>query len=283
MPLPLIICMACICLLDLLIACLPALLRRRGTYLYWRTLFGPALVLDSADNDGVTIRLLNVRNKFQSVCYVDPAIRWELACIYHKYFAEIVDIAGLTSTVDPLDVSLRDAVVIGGGGFSFPKWLVAHCPQLHTTVVEIDPKIIDIARTHFFVDELVKEFNCAADGRLEIVCDDGWRWLKGCHRQFALIVNDAFSGKRPLGTLGTTEGARLIHEHLTADGIYLANIIAPLEGKGAVMLSETVSAFRAEFAHVWLIPEAEELPTVVGDNVLIASDRALDIAHRYEK
>ena len=35
-------------------------LRRRGVYIKIRTMFGPALVFDSQDDDGVPIRLLNV-------------------------------------------------------------------------------------------------------------------------------------------------------------------------------------------------------------------------------
>lgn len=312
-PLPLIVLAVVACLLDLLILCLPAILRRRGVYLWWRTMFGPALVFDSQDDDSTTVRLLNVRGKYQSVAYVDRELRWELACVYHKYFAQVADIAGLAGAgsapgpsghhasaaqpgpsghATPGEASFDDAVegaasagaptavVIGGGGYSFPKWLVAHCPRLHTTVVEVDPQITAIAREHFFLDELIREFD-AEGTRLELVCDDGWAWLRGCGRSFDLVVNDAFSGKRPLGPLGTAEGARLIHEHLTPSGLYFANVIAPLEGKGSEHLHDVLAAFKAEFAHVWLIPEADDQPELTGDNVLVASDRALGISHIY--
>lgn len=272
--------------LDMIIVCLPFILRRRGVYLWWRTMFGPAIVLDSQDGDGTRVRLLNVRSKYQSVGYVDKNLRWELACIYHKYFAQIVEIAGLATQTDsgPHDdfVAAHSAVVIGGGGYSFPKWLVAHGPTLRTTVVEIDPKITEIAREHFFVDDLIAAYDCERTGQLELVNADGWAWLRDCGRTFDLVVNDAFSGKKPLGPLGTREGARLIHERLTPEGLYLANVIAPLEGKGSQHLHEVSEAFCSEFSHVWLIPEAEDEPRVTADNVLVASDRPLDIARRYQ-
>lgn len=303
-PKPIIALAVIVLALDVFILFLPAILRRRGVYLWWRTMFGPALVFDSEDDDGVPVRLLNVRGKYQSVAYVDHALRWELACVYHKYFAQVVDIAGLaggepgngvaaSDTLLQSDDSFDDgveelvhtevptAVVIGGGGYSFPKWLVAHCPRLSTTVVEIDPQITAIAREHFFLSELCEEFGCEDDGRLELACADGWEWLRSCDRRFDLVVNDAFSGKRPLGLLGTAEGAHLIHEHLTSGGLYLANVIAPLEGKGSEHLHDVVTAFKAEFDHVWLIPEADDHPTLTGDNVLVASDRPLDISHIY--
>jgi spermidine synthase len=278
-----------VCALDLLILAMPTLLRRRGVQLWWRTMFGPALVFDSQDDDGRTVRLLNVRGKYQSVGYVDEALRWELACLYHQYFAQMVDIAGMMGEADeaasadasPQAALPYHAVVVGGGGYSFPKWLVAHCPQLQTTVVEIDPKITQIAREQFFVDELMQTFDTEATGALQLVCADGWEWLRSCGQRFDLVVNDAFSGKRPLGPLGSAEGARLIHERLTPSGLYLANVIAPLEGRGSEHLREVVEVFRAEFAYVWVIPEDEEEPHVVADNVLVASDRKLPISKRY--
>lgn len=317
MPTLLLVLIVAVSALDIFILCLPWLLRKRGVWLWWHTKFGPALVFDSQDDDGTTVRLLNVRGKYQSVAYVDPDLRWELACIYHKYFAEIVDIVGLTGnshttksidqagkTTDPQPLlddkdcsssclrhvppsdCLRQAssefkpaaVVIGGGGYSFPKWLVAHCPCLHTVVVEIDPAITKIARKHFFLNELLEEF---PDNVPELICDDGWAWLRNCHRSFDLIVNDAFSGKHPLGPLGTAEGARLIHQHLTSQGVYLANVIAPLEGKGSRHLQDTCHTFCAEFKYVWLIPEDEEDPNTIANNCLIASNHPWPISHRY--
>ena len=50
---------------------LPRILAWRGVWFTWHTRFGPALVFDSADEDGTTVRLLNVRGTYQSVCYVD--------------------------------------------------------------------------------------------------------------------------------------------------------------------------------------------------------------------
>lgn len=288
--------------LDIFILLLPRILRSRGVLLWWRTKFGPALVFDSQDNEGTALRLLNVRGKYQSVAYVDENIRWELACMYHKYFAEIVDIIGLvgeghnngdfekakqngsklaeeeqnfeTASVDPRP----RAVVVGGGGYSFPKWLVAHCPRLHTTVVEVDPKITEIAREHFFLDELIKTFPHVA---FDTVNADGWQWLRDSQQRFDLIVNDAFSGRKPLGPLGTTEGARLIHQRLREQGVYLANVIAPLEGKRSAHLHDVCQAFKKEFTYVWLIPEDEEEPQVLANNCLVASDHPWPIARRY--
>lgn len=310
------------------------ILRRRGVYLRLRSKFGPIMVFDSTDDDGVPVRLLNVGGKFQSVGYVDEGLRYELACVYHRYFAEILSIAANPGSVaeraagrgapergttgrdgtgcdvahdagsdnagsDNAGQNLGqerpwsgDALVIGGGGYSFPKWLVAHCPQARVTVVEIDPVISDIARRRFFLDDLIRDFGATpgdahatpsdtSPGRLRLVCDDGWAYLRGCGRHFDLIVNDAFGGRKPLGPLKTSEGARGVREHLSKHGIYLANVISALEGKRARPLEESLAACKGTFAHVYLIPERPEEPEREGDNVLIASQLRLSIQKCY--
>lgn len=227
-----------------------------------RTKFGLALLFDTQDADGTPVRMLNVNGTFQSACYLDERIWSELVCEYHRTSAEIV--AELPR--------LRRAVVIGGGGFSFPKWLVTHMKPVHVDAVEIDEKVIKIARQSFALDRIERE--CGE--RINVVCDDGWGWLKAQGEPFDLIVNDAFSGKRPLGPLATDEGAALIHAHLAEGGTYLANVRAPLEGKASSTLYETRDIFAREFAHVWIIPEAPEEPKRLGNNVLVASDTALE-------
>lgn len=223
-----------------------------------RTKFGVALLFDTADDDGTPVRMLNVNGTFQSACYLDERIWSELVCAYHRVSAEIVE--GLPR--------LRRCAVIGGGGFSFPKWLVTHVKPVHVDAVEIDPAVIEIARENFTLART--EHECPE--QLGVVCADGWAWLKEQTEPFELIVNDAFNGSQPLGPLATDEGAALIHAHLASDGSYMANVRSPLEGRKSATLYETLDIFGHEFAHVWMVPEAPEAPKILGNNVLVASD-----------
>ena len=225
-----------------------------------RTLFGLALIFDTADEDGTPVRMLNVNGAFQSACYATDELACELACEYQREEARIVSELP----------RLREAVVIGGGGFSFPKWLVTHLAPVRVTTVEIDPKIIELARREFYLD--ATEGRYEGTGRFCVVCADGWEWLRRQAEPVSLIVNEAFSGSRPLGPLGTPEGARLVHEHLAEGGSYMANVRCPLEGRGSHVLYETLAAFAAEFEHVWLVPEAPESPRQKGNNTIVASD-----------
>ncbi|RRF89658.1 MAG: DUF2384 domain-containing protein [Coriobacteriaceae bacterium] len=274
-PAPLRIAIIVCIVIDVVFVVFMVVLRKRGVYVKPHTMFGPALVFDSQDDDGVPIRLLNVNGKYQSVSYVQDSLKYRLVCVYHRYFAQIVDIAGLQGGRE------GRALVIGGGGYSFPKWLVSECPNLRTTVVEIDPKITQIARDHFFLNDLIRDYKTESTGRLDLVTDDGWGYLQHSDQRFDLIVNDAFGGRKPLGPLKTDEGARAVRDHLTEKGVYLANVIAPLQGRGREVLDESLAACRDAFEHVYLIPEAPESPELTGDNVLVASRYALKIQRQY--
>ncbi|MGN0075878.1 MAG: spermidine synthase [Parafannyhessea sp.] len=274
-PAPLRVAIIVCIVIDVVFVVFMVVLRRRGVYVKPHTMFGPALVFDSQDDDGVPIRLLNVNGKYQSVSYVQDSLKYRLVCVYHRYFAQIVDIAGLQGGRE------GRALVIGGGGYSFPKWLVSECPNLATTVVEIDPKITQIAKDRFFLGDLMRDYRTEETGRLSLVTDDGWGYLQHSDQRFDLIVNDAFGGRKPLGPLKTDEGARAVRDHLTERGVYLANVIAPLQGRGREVLDESLAACRDAFEHVYLIPEAPERPELTGDNVLVASRDALKIQRQY--
>lgn len=245
---------------------LPRVLAWRGVYLQRKTKFGPALIFDSTDDDGTPVRLLNVGGTFQSVTYLSDDLWCELVCTYHRTFADVLAAAPRR----------RRAVVVGGGGYSFPKYLITHDDQVTVDAVEIDPAVTDLARRYFFLDRLERDWNY--EGRLRLVCDDGWAYLRRSTEPFDLVVNDAFSGNRPLGPLGTAEGAAIIHAHLEPGGIYLANVRAKLEGRQRGRLDATTEAFAREFAHVYVLPERTEEPSRLGNNVLVACDEPLDIA-----
>ena len=244
---------------------IPWALKKRGVSVIPRTKFGVALVFDTTDDDGTAVRLLNVGGTFQSACYLEEGLRDELVCVYHR---------NMVATLKRLPRGGR-VLVIGGGGYSLPRYILSHSARLRVDVIEIDPKVTDIAREYFFLDEAERAHGEEGDGRLRLICADGWEWLRESDETYDAIVNDAFSGKRPLGPIATDEGARVVHAHLNEGGFYLANVRSSLEGKRAANLEEARAAFAAEFAHVKVLPEKPEEPTELGYNTFLASDSEL--------
>ena len=245
------------------LALMPWALRKRGVELR-RTRFGLTLVFDTEDLDHTPVRLLNVNGTYQSACYVPEGLRFELACEYHREMARLIEDLGRPVRV----------LVMGGGGYSLPKYLAAHVPQARVDVVEVDPAIIQIARELFFLDECLEKTGAEKNGRLRLVNDDAWGFVRAAEEPYDVIVNDAFSGNRPLGPLTSEEGARVVREHLAAGGVYLANVRCACEGRRARVLDGVVAAFGHEFAHVGIVPEWPDEPRKPGNNVLVATDAA---------
>ena len=258
---------------------LPHVLAWRGVWFTWHTKFGPALVFDSKDEDGTTVRLLNVGGTFQSVCYVSSELLWDPVCEYHRSWARVVHRAWPKAQKGCSEErpNRHRALVMGGGGFSFPKWLIAYRQDFACDAVEIDPAILQIAREQFFLDELISTFCTHANNRLNLIVDDAWSYLAKSGTSFDLIVNDAFRGNKPLGNVNTLDGAKTVRHHLTHDGVYIGNVRTPLVGKRSMPLWEAADAFLAVFGNVWIIPERPEDPKKPGNNALVACKKALDL------
>lgn len=251
------------------LAAMPWLLRKRNVVMR-RTRFGITLVFDAENLDGTPVRLLNVNGTFQSGCYVPSELRFELACEYHREMARVIE--GLVRARGCTAERPLRVLVMGGGGYSLPKYLATYVPAARTDVVEIDPAITALAREFFFLDECLEKTGAKRDGRLRLVNDDAWAFVRGAAEPYDVIVNDAFSGNRPLGPLATDEGARVVREHLAAGGVYLANVRCAREGRRARVLREVEAAFGREFAHVGYVPEWPDDPKKPGNNALVATD-----------
>ena len=234
------------------------ILRARGVYVT-RTKFGLTMIFDSEDADGTPIRLLNVNGTFQSVSYIASELRFELCVHYHRMMAQLIQQVAPQGRV----------VILGGGGFSLPKYLATHMRGSVINAIEIDPKIVSLAREHFFLNEAL----AAASSELRIVEDDAWKVLQDADASSVdVLVNEVFAGRKSLGPLGTPTGAQVVKEKLAADGVYLADIRCPLEGRGSALLSQVAGVFAQEFAHVAYVPEWPDTPKTPGNNLLIATD-----------
>lgn len=243
-------------IVSLAYGALPWLLSLRGVEMRRHSLFGTVLVFESEDEDGTPVRLLNVNGTFQSASYLSDELWSELVCEYHRTMVAEIDGMGRA----------RSVLVIGGGGYSLPKYLVTHTQRMTVTAVEIDPRITQIARERFFLDRAEE----LSDGRLELVNAGGWEYLRESGRSFDVIVNDAFSGSKPLGSLSNSEGAALIRAHLSDRGLYLANVRSPLIGRKAKALEQVKEAFQRDFSRVEVIPELPDKPEALANNVVAA-------------
>lgn len=80
--------------------------------------------------------------------------------------------------------NVRKMLTIGLGGGSVAKYVYAHCPEIESKVVEINPQIIQVARNQFYVPE--------NDARLEVIEADGLVYLANHIDETDILLIDAF-------------------------------------------------------------------------------------------
>ena len=168
-----------------------------------------------AEQHSKPIRVLYVGGGFQSASYLGDA-RFEPVFEYYRAFDHMFE------STRPINKVL----MIGAGAYSYPKHLLTSRNDTSIDVVEIDPAIVEIARKHFYVDELEQCYGEAGDGRLRTIVEDGVAFL--AHAKSATydaIINDSFDGTNPTGLLLTPESIRQAKRCLTPGGLYLLNAV----------------------------------------------------------
>lgn len=80
--------------------------------------------------------------------------------------------------------AIKNVLTIGLGGGSVPKYIYANCPDINQTIVEINPQIIRIARSHFYVPDNEARFN--------VLEGDGIAYLAENSNSADCLMIDAF-------------------------------------------------------------------------------------------
>ncbi len=80
--------------------------------------------------------------------------------------------------------NVKNVLTIGLGGGSVPKYIYANCPEIVQTIIEINPQIISIARSHFCVPDNDEKFN--------VIEGDGIEYLANNRASTDVLMIDAF-------------------------------------------------------------------------------------------
>lgn len=160
-------------------------------------------------------------------------------------------------------------LTIGGGGYTFPRYLDLTYQKATVDVVEIDPEITDIVHTHFALprDTRIRSFNM--DGR--------W-FVMNCKDRYDVIFLDAYNDLSIPYHLTTREFAELLKGILTTDGLILTNIIDDFR-KGA-FLPSYVKTLREVFGPhnvniISISPDFEQIG--ISTFIVLAGNGSLDI------
>lgn len=156
-----------------------------------------------------------------------------LALNYSRYLA-------LASHFAP---DMRRVLVLGGGSYAFPKYVLANHPGATVDVVELDPGITALAKAHFFLPE---------DSRLAILHEDARTFLNANAKRYDVIVEDVFNSSASIPFhLTTVETVRRIADALEDDGVLIVNTIGALKGPKSRLYKSLFATYASVFAQVY--------------------------------
>ncbi|BEV07950.1 polyamine aminopropyltransferase [Methylophilus sp. DW102] len=110
----------------------------------------------------------------------------------------------------------RKLLLVGLGGGSIAKYVWKYCPQIKQTVVELNPQVIQVARSHFFVPD--------DDARLQIIEGDGITYLQQHPGSVDWLMMDAFGSNGLPPDFCTQAFFDDCADALTPDGLFTINL-----------------------------------------------------------
>lgn len=159
---------------------------------------------------------------------------------------------------------------LGGGSYTFPRWVLGEWPGATVEVAEIDPQVVE---ANYQVLGLKRELpikTYAMDARNAI--DD-----LPDNKRFDLIFGDAFNDLSVPYHLTTLEFTRKLKQHMTPDGAYLLNVID--DWRFGLFLGAMVNTLQKVFKNVYVFcTEKEGVNEGRETFVVAATDSRLDLA-----
>ncbi len=153
----------------------------------------------------------------------------------------------------------KNALIIGLGGGIIANQLRYFHPEIAVDGLEIDPKVIQVARNYFALSPDVSVFN--QDGRIFVTLSK---------KKYDIVIIDAYTQQIYIPFhLTTVEFFTKLKDRLSDQGIVAMNVSAPRED--SPLLQSIFNTLRSVFAHVYLF----RIPMTT-DNIVLVSDRRLD-------
>ena len=210
------------------------------------------------ERDGEQVRILTLDRLVHSYTSVDNPTK--LVYGYEQMYAEATD-------YQARQVEQLRALFIGGGGYTFPRYMEAVFPDSDIHVIEIDPGVTAVAYDWLGLSQASEIVTYNEDARLFLAQEPT--------EQYNLIMGDAFNDFSVPYHLTTREFNERVRAWLAPGGLYLVNIV---DGAQANFLRAYAHTLRQTFPYVYLTPTStawRESPRMTF--VLVASDTPLNL------
>lgn len=201
------------------------------------TAYNRIWIYDSLNKQtGQLVKVMGINNENHSSMFIEND---KLVNEYTKYY----------HLASHFNANFKKTLMLGGAGYSYPKDFLSKYKDATIDVVEIDPKVTELAQ---------KYFKLPKDSRLAIYHEDGRVYLNRTKEKYDVIFGDAFSSRYSLPYQLTTKEAVLKkYEILNDNGVVILNIISSIEGDNGKFLRAEYVTYASLFPQVYLFPVKE--------------------------
>lgn len=216
------------------------------------TQYSRILVFDLKNKDGEMVRVLKTNpGGVQSHMLVDDPIK--MLTSYGKFY----------DLVEHFNPTFKKTLLLGGGGYSYPKHFLHKFEKATIDVVEIDPGMTEVAKKFFYLEE---------NPRINIIHQDARIFLNKNSDRYDAIFKDTFNSYHAIPfQLATKEFIEKEYAALDEGGVIFVNIISSITGKNNKLLNLEYNTYRSVFPEVYLFKvEMERSDDSVQNNVLVA-------------
>lgn len=219
------------------------------------TLYNRVIVYDTIDpRTNQPIRELVLGNVRNSAMYLENDT---LVYPYTRYYR----------LVDHFVPEVKNALVIGAGGYSYPKDFVKNHPSASMDIIEIDPGVTEIAKQYFFFQP---------SSTTTIYHEDARTYLNREPKQYDAILVDAFSDYTHPFQLTTKEALTHINNMLSPEGVVITNVASAILGEQGKVLRSEYYTYKTVFPHVAVFPVSyPHNGERVQNNMIVASKKEL--------
>ncbi len=212
------------------------------------TMYNRILIYDSSDYfNGRRVKLMVLGIGMHSAMYLDND---DLVIEYLKFFR-------LDRHFSP---HLQSVLMLGGGGYSYPKELLRKYPKITVDVIEIDPQITLLAKKYFRLKE---------DPRLVTYSLDARVFINNSTKKYDAIYQDTYGASVPY-QLTTLEAAKKMSNLLNRDGILITKVISGIEGEKGKLFTSLYLTLKEVFPQVYVFPIKKENARKAQTIVLVA-------------
>lgn len=141
---------------------------------------------------------------------------------------------------------INNTLTLGGGAYVAPLDFLKRYPQSKMTVIEIDPKVTEVAKKYFKLKD---------HENLKIIHEDGRIFINQNKEKFDVIYGDSYASYYSLPfQLTTKEAFDHIYSALNDNGVFMLNTITAIKGEKSLFFQAVYKTLSETFNQIIVCP-----------------------------